>query len=145
MSDPLPQAPRCTTHVRVRYAETDAAGVVYHANYLVWLEVARIDLLRDIGHPVTAIEARGVVLPVVDVRVKYLRPAHLDDLVEVALWVDAVGPATFSFKYEVSRDGLLLATAWTRHAVCDRTTGRPMRVPGWFRDLFAGELAGAAS
>jgi acyl-CoA thioester hydrolase len=145
MSDPLPQAPRSTTHVRVRYAETDAAGVVYHANYLVWLEVARIELLRDIGHPVTAVEARGVVLPVVDVRVKYLRPAHLDDLVEVALWVDALGPATFSFKYEISRDGLLLATAWTRHAVCDRTTGRVMRVPGWFRELFAGELAGAAS
>jgi acyl-CoA thioester hydrolase len=145
MSDPLPQAPRSTTHVRVRYAETDAAGVVYHANYLVWLEVARIELLRDIGHPVTAVEARGVVLPVVDVRVKYLRPAHLDDLVEVALWVDAVGPATFSFKYEISRDGLLLATAWTRHAVCDRTTGRVMRVPGWFRELFAGELAGTAS
>jgi acyl-CoA thioester hydrolase len=145
MSDPSPQAPRFTTHVRVRYAETDAAGVVYHANYLVWMEVARIDWLRELGHPIAAIEARGVVLPVVDVRVRYLRPARLDDLVEVALWVDAVGPATFSFKYEVSRDGLLLATASTRHAVCDRSTGRALRVPGWFKDLFAGTLAGVGS
>ena len=145
MSDPSPQVPRFTTHVRVRYAETDAAGVVYHANYLVWMEVARIDMLRESGHPVTDIEARGVVLPVVDVNVRYLRPAHLDELVEVTLWVDAVGPATFSFQYEITRDGLLLATAWTRHAVCDRTTYRAMRVPGWFKELFAGALAGAVS
>lgn len=145
MSDPSPQAPRFTTHVRVRYAETDAAGVVYHANYLVWMEVARIDWLRELGHPIAGIEARGVVLPVVDVRVKYLRPAHLDDLVEIALWVDAVGPATFSFKYEISRDGLLLATSSTRHAVCDRSTGRALRVPGWFKDLFAAALTEVAS
>ena len=145
MSDPSPQASRFSTHVRVRYAETDAAGVVYHANYLVWMEVARIDMLRELGHPIAGIEARGVVLPVVDVNVRYLRPAHLDDLVEVSLWIDAVGPATFSFKYEISRDGLLLATAWTRHAVCDRATGRALRVPGWFKDLFAGALAGVAS
>ena len=145
MSDPSPQAPRFTTHVRVRYAETDAGGVVYHANYLVWMEVARIDLLRELGHPVTDIEARGVVLPLVDVQVKYLRPARLDDLVEIALWVDAVGPATFSFKYEITRDGLLLATGWTRHAVCDRSTYRAMRVPTWFKELFAGALVEAAS
>jgi acyl-CoA thioester hydrolase len=145
MSDPLPQAPRSTTHVRVRYAETDAAGVVYHANYLVWLEVARIDLLREIGHPITDIEARGIILPVVDVNVRYLRPAHLDEVLEVALWVDSIGPATFSFRYEISRDGLLLATAWTRHAVCDRETQRAMRVPSWFRDLFVGALTGATS
>jgi acyl-CoA thioester hydrolase len=145
MNDPLPEAPRSITHVRVRYAETDASAVVYHANYLVWLEVARIDLLRDVGHPVSEIEARGLILPVVDVNVRYLRPARLDDLVDVALWVDAVGPATFSFRYEISRDGLLLATASTRHAVCDRSTGRAMRVPPWFRELFAVALSGAAS
>jgi acyl-CoA thioester hydrolase len=145
MSDPLLQQPSFTTRVRVRYAETDAAGVVYHANYLVWLEVARIDLLRELGHPVNQIEARGVVMPVVEANVKYLRPARLDDLVEVALWVDAVGPATFSFRYEVARDGLLLATAWTRHAVCERSSGRAMRIPAWLRELFAGTPVGAAS
>jgi acyl-CoA thioester hydrolase len=145
MSDPSPQAPRFTTHVRVRYAETDAAGVVYHANYLVWMDVARIDMLRELGHPIAGVESRGVVLPVVEVGVRYLRPAHLDDLVAVSLWVDAVGPATFSFKYEIARDGLLLATGSTRHAVCDRATGRALRVPGWFRELFAGTLAGVAS
>jgi acyl-CoA thioester hydrolase len=145
MSDPLLQAPRFTTHVRVRYAETDAGGVVYHANYLVWMEVARIDMLRAAGHPIAEVEARGVVLPVVDVAVRYLRPARLDDLVDITLWVESVGPATFSFGYEISRDGLLLATATSRHAVCDRSTYRAIRVPDWFKELFTVSPVGAAS
>jgi acyl-CoA thioester hydrolase len=145
MSDPLLQAPRFTTRVRVRYAETDAAGVVYHADYLTYFEVARIELLRALGHPVNDIEARGVVLPVVEARVKYLRPARLDDLLDVSLEVSTVGPVSFAFDYEVTRDGLLLATGWTRHAVCERASGRAVRMPAWLRELFADELTSAVS
>jgi acyl-CoA thioester hydrolase len=145
MSDPLLQAPRFTTRVRVRYAETDAAGVVYHADYLTYFEVARIELLRALGHPVNDIEARGVVLPVVEARVKYLRPARLDDLLDVSLEVSTVGPVSFAFDYEVTRDGLLLATGWTRHAVCERASGRALRMPDWLRELFADEPTGAVS
>ena len=143
MSDPLLHAPRFTTHVRVRYAETDAAGVVYHANYLTYFEVARIDLLRSLGHPVPEIEARGVLLPVVEVRVQYLRPAHLDDLLEVSLQVASVGPASFTFDYEITRDGLLLVSGWTRLAVCERETRRAMRTPAWLRELLADKPEGA--
>ena len=72
MSSPESPAPRFTTPVRVRYAETDAAGVVYHGNYLIYFEVARVELLRALGHPITAIEAQGVLLPVVEARGKGL-------------------------------------------------------------------------
>ena len=145
MSDPLPQTQAFTTRVRVRYAETDAAGVVYHANYLTYFEVARIELLRSLGHPVTEVEAKGVVLPVVEAHVKYLRPARLDDLLDVSLTVSSVGPVSFAFDYELLRDGLLLASGWTRHAVCERASGRAVRMPAWMRELFGGVPAGAVS
>jgi acyl-CoA thioester hydrolase len=120
----------------VRYAETDAAGVVYYANYLTYFEVVRVELLRALGVPVGEVEARGVLLPVVEARVKYLRPARLDDLLEVSLAIDSIGPASFAFDYEILRDGLLLATGWTRLAVCERETGRCLPMPGWLRELF---------
>ena len=121
----------------MRYAETDAAGVVYYGDYLTYFEVVRVELLRALGHPITAIEADGILLPVVEARLKYLRPARLDDLLTIALTVESVGPASFAFDYEVTReDGLLLATGHTRLAVCERDTGRAMAMPAWLRGLF---------
>ncbi len=136
MDSPRSQRPRFTTRIRVRYAETDAAGVVYYANYLTYFEVVRVELLRALGQPIAAIEESGVLLPVVEARLKYLRPARLDDLLDVSLEVESLGPASFAFDYEVERDGLLLATGWTRLAVCERETGRAMPMPAWLRDLF---------
>ncbi|MCX6373431.1 MAG: thioesterase family protein, partial [Actinobacteria bacterium] len=129
-------APRFTTHVRVRYAETDAAGVLYYGNYLTYFEVVRLEYLRALGNHIASIEAQGVRMPVVEARLKYLRPARLDDLLEVSVSVESVGPASFAFDYEVTRDGLLLVAGWTRLAVCERDTGRAMPMPGWLRDLF---------
>jgi len=137
VSTPPPPQPRFTTRVRVRYAETDAAGVVYYGVYLTYFEVARVELLRALGLPIAEVERRGVLLPVVEARVRYLRPARLDDLLAVSVALDEVGPASFSFDYEVARDdGLLLATGWTRLAVCERGSGRAVPMPGWLRDLF---------
>ena len=122
----------------MRYAETDAAGVVYYGNYLTYFEVVRVELLRALGRPITAIEADGILLPVVEARLKYLRPARLDDLLTIALTVESIGPASFAFGYEVTReDGLLLVTGSTRLAVCERDTGRAVAMPAWLRDLFA--------
>jgi acyl-CoA thioester hydrolase len=145
MSSPESPAPRFTTHLRVRYAETDAAGVVYHGNYLTYFEVVRVELLRALGHPITSLEAQGVLLPVVEARLKYLRPARLDDLLEVSVSVESIGPASFAFDYEVTRDGLLLVAGWTRLAVCERDSGRAMPMPGWLRDLFGRSPATAES
>jgi acyl-CoA thioester hydrolase len=135
MSTPESPASRFATRVRVRYAETDAAGIVYYANYLTYFEVARVELLRALGQPIGDVEARGVLFPVVEVHVKYLRPAHLDELLDVTVGIDSIGPASFSCDYEILRDELLLATGWTRLAVCERETGRSMPMPAWIREL----------
>jgi len=130
--------------VRVRYAETDAAGGAHHGEYLTYFEVARVEALRGLGVPVAEFETRGVMMPVVEARVKYLRPARLDDLIEVSVRLDRVGPASFAFEYEVTRDGLLLATGWTRIAVIDRETGRALTLPAWVRELLGGLAPPAA-
>jgi acyl-CoA thioester hydrolase len=124
--------------VRVRYADTDADGVVYYANYLTYFEVVRVEWLRDLGYPITRILAEGIILPVVEARLKYLRPARVDDLLTISATLVSVGPASFAFDYEITReDGLLLVTGWTRLAVCERESGRACATPGWLRDLFA--------
>jgi acyl-CoA thioester hydrolase len=140
---PRTPAKRFVTRVRVRYAETDAAGAVYHANYLTYFEVARVEALRGLGVPVGEFASRGILMPVVEARVKYLRPALLDDLLEVAVLLDRVGPASFAFDYEVRRDGVLLATGWTRMAVVEPATGRAIQLPPWVRELLAG-IAGSS-
>jgi acyl-CoA thioester hydrolase len=136
MSTPQASRSHFVTRLRVRYAETDAAGVVYYGNYLTYFEVVRVELLRALGHPITEIEALGILMPVVEARLKYLRPAQLDDLLDIAVSIDSVGPASFACDYEVLRDGLLLVSGWTRLAVCERETGRAVPMPAWLRELF---------
>ncbi len=103
MHDSLPAAGPFHTPIRVRYEETDAAGVVYYANYLVYFEVARVESLRAVGMPITEVERRGVLLPAVSANCTYHCPAHVDDLLDVAMWTDHVGRASFGFGYEVRR------------------------------------------
>ncbi|RPI32602.1 MAG: acyl-CoA thioesterase [Actinomycetota bacterium] len=131
-----PEAPRFTTQVRVRYADTDAAGVAYYANYLVFFEVARVELLRALGCPITEVEARGFHLPVIEAHVRYRRPARLDDLLDVTLVKGRVGPASFDFDYEVTRDAELVTTGWTRLACVDAGSGRAVALPDWLLELF---------
>ena len=71
------------SRIRVRYAETDQMGVVYYANYLVWFEVARADLLRSLGWSYREMEAAGIALPVIEAHCQYLRPARYDEEIEV--------------------------------------------------------------
>ena len=124
--------------MRVRYADTDADQVVYYGTYLTYFEVARVEWLRALGYPITRILEQGIILPVVEARIRYLRPARVDDLLTVRATLTTVGPASFAFDYEVEReDGLLLVTGWTRLAVCERDTARACAMPPWLRGLFA--------
>jgi acyl-CoA thioester hydrolase len=103
------------TTVRVNYSETDQMGVVYHARYLVWFDVARCEHLRLTGLTYRELEARGCRLAVSDVNVRYRRPARYDDLLRVRCWVREVASRRVTFGYAVERpeDGALLATAAT--------------------------------
>ncbi len=137
MSAALPAPGPFHTSIRVRYEETDAARVVYYANYLVYFEVARVESLRSIGMPITEVESRGVLLPAVSASCSYHCPAHVDDLLDVAMWTTHVGRASFAFGYEVRRGDELIATGATRHAVVARESMRPLRIEGWIADLLA--------
>ena len=117
------------TQVRVRYAETDAMGVVHHAAYFVWFELGRTEYMRAIGLPYREVEARGVRLVVIEATARFRAPARYDDMVVVRTALSAVSKATVTFQYEARRsDGALLVEGHTVHAATDQA-GRVRRMP----------------
>jgi acyl-CoA thioester hydrolase len=130
--------PASVSSLRVRYAETDKMGVVYYANYLVWFEVARADLLRTLGWSYREMEIAGISLPVIEAQCQYLRPARYDDEIEVKTEGRMVSPVRMEFQYQVIRkeDQTLAATGRTVHAALD-PSGKPCRLPARVREVFA--------
>lgn len=125
------------TRLRVRYVETDQMGVVYYANYFVWFEVARAELLRDHGWSYREMEENGVSLPVISAQCDYQRPARYDDEIEIRTTGVLKSPIRMEFSYEVfasSQPGPV-ATGTTSHAAVDRS-GRPCRLPARIREVF---------
>ena len=121
--------------VRVRYAETDQMGVVYHANYLVWMEVGRVELCRSRGIPYQNMEADGILLAVAEVGCRFLSPARYDDEVVVHTCIEEAGPRMVRFGYEMRCAGRLLATGFSKHVFLDRSM-RPKRLPAKYFGLF---------
>lgn len=114
--------------VTVRYAETDMMGVVYHGNYLPWFEVGRTTLLKEMGLSYRVLEEQGFRLPVLEVQVKYFRPAVYDDTVTIITTLHEKPLLRIRLEYEVRRGDELLATGQTVHAFIDRE-GKPVRPP----------------
>lgn len=117
-----------TTEIRVRYAETDQMGVVYHGSYLPWIEQARIHLLDTIGVPYRELEVAGYLLPVLEVRMKYLRPARFDDRVLVTARISDPISARIRIEYTLRVQDERIAEGETLHAFIDRR-GRPRKPP----------------
>ena len=130
--------PPQTIDIRVRYAETDKMGVVYHANYFMWFEIGRCELLRTIGRSYRQMEAEGIGLPVIEAHCEYHRPARYDDELEIHASGRLLSPVRMEFTYQVRRiaDDLVAATGRTVHAALD-STGRPCRLPARIREVFA--------
>jgi len=131
-------APVSRSIVRVRYAETDKMGVVYYANYLVWFEVARADLLRSHGWSYREMESSGVSLPVIEAHCAYHRPVRYDDELEIRASGRLLSPVRMEFTYEVrhTAGGQVAATGRTVHAALD-AGGRPRRLPARIQEVFA--------
>lgn len=117
--------------VTVRYAETDMMGIVYHANYLPWFEVARTQLLREQGFPYRQLETEGYRIPVLEVAAKFRRPALYDDTLTIVATIREKPALRIRIDYEVFRGEELLATGNSAHAFCD-LNGRPTRPPAAF-------------
>jgi acyl-CoA thioester hydrolase len=130
--------PSSVSTLRVRYAETDKMGVVYYANYLVWFEVARADLLRSLGWTYREMEHAGVSLPVIEAHCEYHRSARYDDEIEVRTEGRMLSAVRMEFQYKVFRrdDQVLTASGRTVHAALD-PNGRPCRLPQRIREVFA--------
>ena len=126
------------TTLRVRYAETDAMGVVYHTNYIIWFEVGRGEYMRQRGGTYREFEDHGVYLPVTEVDARFITPARYDDEVVVRTSVEEVRSRRVTLYYEVlmKDTGQLLVTGHTKHLCMDRE-GRVRRLPRELIDAFS--------
>ncbi len=126
-------APTITLRVRVRYAETDQMGVVYYANYLIWIEMGRAEYCRRMGFSYAALESNGFRLMVADAHCRYKAPARYDELVRIETTIHDLKKKTLTFGYKIFNDttGQLLAQGTTKH-VCTDHTGRLVRLPEAF-------------
>ena len=125
--------------IRVRFAETDAMGVVHHGNYLTYFEESRVAYLRAIGHPFTEWRKAGLESPVLESFVSYRLPLEFDDPMTVHLALAAITRATFQMAYLIvapdeTGAAAVRATGVTVHG-CVTTAGRPTRLPSWLEEL----------
>ncbi len=128
------------TRLRVRYAETDKMGVVYHSNFVIWFEVGRVELLRQLGFEYSQMEQQdNCHIPVVDLRVRYKAPAQYDDEIVIRTVLKNARTSLLHFSYEVVReaDRMLLATGETMHIIVDdKFERRPL--PEKYMNAFSG-------
>ena len=124
------------TKIRVEYHHTDQKGIVHHSNYVKFFEVARTEWLRAMGLTYAEMERRGVMMPIVEVNVKYRQPAYYDELISVTASVDELPMARMVFKYEIhGEDGREIATGSTTLGFIDKETRRPQRAPKWLMEV----------
>jgi acyl-CoA thioester hydrolase len=130
--------PAAETRFRVRYAETDQMGVVYYANYLVWMEVGRVEFCKRAGFNYRDMEMEdSILMAVAECHCRYLAPARFDDEVVVKTWIEQANPRIVTFAYEMrlADDAKKLATGHTRHILVDRRFRRA-RLPEKYFAMF---------
>jgi acyl-CoA thioester hydrolase len=118
-----------TINIRVRYAETDAMNFVYYGNYATYFEVARVELMRNIGLSYRSIEDMGIWMPVIDFHIQYFKPAQYDDEVVIKVNVDELPTTKMIFKYETYLDNVCINRAETTLVFVNAETKKPQRCP----------------
>ncbi len=133
------EQPPTTVDIEVRYAETDQMGVVHHANYLVWLELARTHHCSAQGIEYAEIERRGYLLMVIEAKLRYRQPAHYGDPIQVTCTTEKAGSRGVTFSYQVRNlndPSTVLASGSTQHIWVNRETGKPTVIPDFARQYF---------
>ena len=125
-----------TTNYRVPYADTDQMGYVYYANYLVYFERGRNELMRSMQFTYKELEALGIGLPVMECHVTYHAPAKYDDVLTIRTRLSEFKGVHLVVSCRVERDGVLLAEGYTKHAFIEMESGRPVRIPPDVRNKF---------
>ena len=133
-----PKVRQSQIRFKVRYAETDAMGIAHHSNYVIWLEMGRIDFLDQIGIPYSEVERRGVYLVVTNIGVKYRRPAKFDDEIILTTRLSALKSRLVRFDYALEQpDGSLLAEGFSEHIATDLDK-RSVPIPHHLREALEG-------
>ena len=116
--------------IRVRYAETDKMGYVYYGNYAAYFEMGRVELLRSIGTSYKSLEDEGIILPVRDLSIRYIKPALYDDLLTLTTTLTEIPSAKIHFTYEIHNEkGVLLCKAETTLVFVDQQSSKPVVIP----------------
>ena len=131
--------------IRVRFAETDAQGVVHNSNYFVWFEVARVEFLERFAGGYQRLRDLGIESFVLESHARFVAPAVFDDTLLVHTRCLDVRGARFRFEYAIERAGELIAEGWTAHATVDAGTLRPTRIPDWLAAAIAAPGSSAPS
>ena len=125
----MSSASRIRMPYRVPYADTDQMGVVYYANFYVYFERCRNEVLREAGYTYKQMEAEGLMLPVVESHCRHIKPALYDDLLEIEGWFEPERRTQIRARCRVLRGEDILAEGYTIHACMDATSKRPKRIP----------------
>ncbi len=128
-----------TSEITVRYAETDCMGVVHHAVYPVWFEIARTDYIKNAAMSYSEMEKQGVMLPVTGISCKYRLPARYDDQLEITARITRLTPARIEFSYICRRKGCeeILTEGTSSHAFVDAKTFRPLNLKKAMPELYS--------
>lgn len=122
--------------IEVRYAETDQMGVVYHANYVIWLEIGRTQLIQDLGFTYAGLEADGYISPVTNVNINYKSSVKYGETVTVRTWIESHGKLRTTYGYEIlHKDGKIASKATSEHVIVKKDNFRPVSLkkinPQW--------------
>jgi acyl-CoA thioester hydrolase len=129
---------RFVHRIRTRFAETDAMGIIHHGAYVPYLEAARVELLRHVGHAYDEVRKAGINFAVLELFVRYRRPLYFDDAVDVHVTAANLTRTTFEVGYLLQVEGQTRATAVTVHGAVDHQ-GRPARMPSWLTSVMGGD------
>lgn len=125
------------TKVDVRYSETDQMGVVYHANYLVWMEIGRTKLIEDLGFTYAGMEKDGILAPVIEANVSYKQPLRYGQTAHIKTWIEEYDGLRVTYGYEIYNEKTLAITGFTKHVCVKSDTFRPISLrkmyPDWHK------------
>lgn len=129
-NDPVAVGGPVVTHTfRVRYVETDAMGIVHHSSYVPWMEMGRTEFMRHFGFTYRQLEGMGVVMPVLEIWVRYMQPTFYDDELQISTWLEELTRTRIKLGYKIVRlsDDKTVTEAWSLHTFAGRD-GRPLRI-----------------
>lgn len=121
--------------IEVRYAETDQMGIVHHSNYIVWMELGRTQLIKDLGFSYAEMEKDGILAPVLDVQVSYKKPLTYGDIAVIQTWIDSYDGFKVVYGYNIETEsGEQAVTGLTSHVCVKKESFRPIRMKKMFPD-----------